>query len=154
MSETMDAAAVTGALTRPVSSVRGAAVGIGLAVVTNVAVYLAGDAGAPIRVVTGWEPDGAHMGVGDVIAATVVWVAIGAVALWAFERFRPDGFREWAAAAALVAVASIVPLLRLDIDTGSKVALSTMHLVVGAATIVGQLAVRRPAAPTSAQATP
>ena len=56
MSETMDAAAVTGALTRPVSFVRGAALGIGLAVVTNVAVYLAGDAGAPIRVVTAGSP--------------------------------------------------------------------------------------------------
>lgn len=87
--------------------------------------------------VTGWEPDGAYyLGVGDVIGATVALAAIGTMALWAFERFRDDGFREWAIVAALVAVVWILPVLRLDIDAGSKVALSAMHLVVAATAII------------------
>jgi len=32
--------------------------------------------------------------------------------------------------------------LRLDIDAGSKIALSTMHVVVGATTILGHLIIR------------
>lgn len=128
---------------RRATLVKGAAAGIGMAVLANVGVYLAGDAGGPIRVVTGWEPDGAHLGVGDVIVSTIALAALGTAALWAFEHLRTNGFREWAAVAALVAVVSIFPVLRLDIDAGSKVALSIMHLVTGAAAIVGHVTVRR-----------
>ena len=45
--------------------------------------------------------------------------------------------------AAVVAVISALPLLRLEVDAGSKVALVTMHLVTGAAAIAGHTKTRR-----------
>jgi hypothetical protein len=120
----------------------GTAAGVGLALVANLAVFLIGDAGAPVRVITGWEPDGVAMQLGDVLGASVAWVLIGAAGLWLLERFRADGFRAWAVLAAAIAVLSIVPLFRLDVDAGSKVTLSAMHLVVGAAAIAGHALVR------------
>jgi hypothetical protein len=128
---------------------KGGALAIGLAAVTNAVVYLVGDAGAPIEVVTGAEPDGTHLLLGSVVMASVIAAAIGTFALWAFERVRRNGFREWAVVAALVAVVSIPPVFRLDIDAGSKLSLSIMHLVVGAAAIAGHLVARRSAPATS-----
>jgi hypothetical protein len=149
-STTLDAPATTTATTTPTTTptraralAQGTALAIGTAIVANVVVYLAGDAGGSIRVVTGWEPDGAHLGLGDVLTSTVMLSALGTLALWAFERFRRNGFREWAVVAALVTLVSIPPVLRLDIDAGSKLSLSIMHLVVGATAIVGHAAVRR-----------
>lgn len=121
----------------------GAAVAIGSALVGNLVVFLAGNAGAPIRVVTGWEPDGADLGFGSVVAATVCLSLLGTLALGVFDRLWNDGFRRWVALAAIVTVLSVPPVLRLDIDAGSKVALSVMHLVVGAAVIGGHAYARR-----------
>jgi hypothetical protein len=59
------------------------------------------------------------------------------------ERFRTNGFRIWVVVAAVLAVGSILPVLRLDLDAGSLVALAAMHLTVGAAAIVGQVVARR-----------
>ena len=120
----------------------GTAVGIGLVLLANTAVYLVADAGAPVEVVTGWEPDGTELRLADVIGAAVTWVVIGAAGLWFLERFRADGFRFWTVLAAAIAVVSIIPLFRLDIDAGSKVALSAMHLVVGATAVAGHALVR------------
>jgi len=39
--------------------------------------------------------------------------------------------------------ATIVPVLALDIDGGSKLALTLMHITVGAAAVVGQAVARR-----------
>jgi len=122
---------------------KGTAVGIGLALVANAVVFLVGDLGAPIRVITGWAPDGTDLRIGDVVGATVALTIVGTLALWALERLRADGFRLWTGVAAAFAVLSILPVLRLDIDGGSKVALSVMHLVVGAAAIAGQSVARR-----------
>jgi hypothetical protein len=108
----------------------------------NTAVYLVADVGAPVEVVTGWEPDGAELRLVDVIGAAVTWVVIGGAGLWFLERFRADGFRLWTVLAATIAVVSIIPLFRLDIDAASLVALSVMHLVVGAAAIGGHALVR------------
>jgi hypothetical protein len=138
-----DSTTSTDSTTRARTLAKGGAWGIGLAVVANVVVYLVGDAGGPISVVTGAQPVGVHLMLRDVVAATVILSAIGTLALWGFERFRRNGFREWAVVAALVAVVTIPPVLRLDIDAGSKLSLSIMHLVVGAAAIVGHVAVRR-----------
>jgi hypothetical protein len=131
---------VTSTATRTLA--KGGALALGLAVVANVVVYLAGDAGSPIEVVTGAEPNGAHLLLGSVVMATVIASAVGTLTLWAFDRFRRNGFREWAVLALLVAVVSIPPVFRLDIDPGSKLSLSMMHLVVGAAAVAGHLAVR------------
>jgi hypothetical protein len=133
---------------RPVASrttlAMGAAIGAGLALLTNLVVYLIGNAGAPIRVVTGWQPDGADLTFVEVVIATIVWVTIGAAALWLMERRLTHGFRRWTVLAAIITLGSLVPLLALDVDAGSKLALSVMHIVVGASTIAGQSFVVRP----------
>jgi hypothetical protein len=129
------AAVSTGSRTRS----KGAGIGIGLALAGNLAVFLLGNLGTPIRVVTGWEPGGADLRFGDVAMATIVWVAIGAVALWALGRLRVGGgFHLWSYAVAAFTAVSMVPLFSLEVDAGSKVALGVMHVVVGAAAIVGQ----------------
>lgn len=145
MTNTMTPPASAG---RPATSrttlAKGAAIGAGLALLANLVVYLIGNAGAPIRVVTGWQPDGADLTFAEVVIATIVWVMIGAAALWLMERRLTRGFRRWTILAAVFTLGSLVPLFGLDVDTGSKLALSVMHIVVGASTIAGQSFVVRP----------
>jgi hypothetical protein len=124
---------------------RGTALAAGLALAANAVVFLAGDRGAPVRIVTGAEPGGADLTFGDVAVASVALLIVGTLALALAERVRRDGsgFRLWAIVAVAFAVLSIVPVLRLDIDAGSKVVLGLMHLVVGAAAVAGHVLVRR-----------
>ncbi|HEX6421537.1 MAG TPA: DUF6069 family protein [Acidimicrobiales bacterium] len=128
--------------TTPRTAMLGGSVGAGLALVANLAVFAAGNLGAPIRVVTGSAPDGTDLALGEVVGTTLVTVAAGAALLAVLAR-RADRFRLWTAVAVAVAVLSAVPLWRLDVDAGSKVALTTMHLLTGAAAVAGQVAARR-----------
>jgi hypothetical protein len=123
---------------------RGTGYAIGIALAVNAVVFLLGDFGAPVRVITGWAPDGTDLRYLDVVLATVSLLLLGSAVLWLLERFRDDGFRTWTVLAVAFTVLSIPPVLRLDIDAGSKVTLSVMHLVVGAAAILGQRAARNP----------
>ncbi|MGD9704424.1 MAG: DUF6069 family protein [Acidimicrobiia bacterium] len=54
----------------------------------------------------------------------------------------------WTLTASLFAAASAVPLTRLDVDRGSKIALASMHLATGAAAIAGHAIARRRTAQT------
>ncbi len=121
----------------------GAAIGAGLALLANLVVYLIGNIGAPIRVVTGWEPDGADLTFVEVVIGSIVWVMIAAAALWLMEHRVTHAFRRWIVLAAVTTMVSLVPLLGLDADAGSKLALSVMHIVVGTSAITGQALVRR-----------
>ena len=144
MTNTMTTAATAEqGLTSRATLTTGIAIGAGLALLANLVVYLIGDAGAPIRVVTGWEPDGADLTLIEVVIASIVWVTIGAAVLWLMERRLTVAFRRWIVLAAATTIASLVPLLGLDADAGSKLALSAMHIVVGASTITGQALARR-----------
>jgi uncharacterized membrane protein len=120
----------------------GALSGIGIALVANLVIFAVGDRGTPTRVVTGWSPDGADLTIFEVVSTTLVAVALGAVVLWRLDR-RPNGFAAWTWVAMIVAVASALPLWRLDVDTASKATLTAMHLTTGAAAITGQAIVRR-----------
>jgi len=122
----------------------GAMRGAAVALTVNITIWLVGRAGAPVRVVTGWAPDGADLTAGEVIATTVVAVGLGGALLGRMQR-RTDRFRTWVIIVASVAVASALPLCRLDVDTGSKVTLSCMHLATGACVIAAQFAARRAA---------
>ena len=122
---------------------RGAAIGAGIALLANLVVYMFGNVGAPIRVVTGWQPDGADLTLVEVVLASIVWVMIGAAALWLMERRLTHAFRRWIVLAGATTIVSLVPLLGLDVDAGSKVALCAMHIVTGASTITGQALARR-----------
>jgi hypothetical protein len=122
----------------------GALAGGALATAIALVVYAVANVGSPVRVITGWAPDGTDLGVPDVVITTVVSVLIAAVGLAILERFAANGLRAWTIAVAVVTVLSFLPLWRLDIDTGSKVALTFMHLAVGAAVVAGQRFVRRP----------
>jgi hypothetical protein len=121
---------------------RGTGVAIGLALAVNLVVFLAGTAGAPIRVITGWAPDGTDLRYADVVVATVVLLAIGTGVLWLLQRWRDDGFRLWVVLVVAFTLLSIPPVLRLDVDAGSKLTLAVMHLVVGAAALLGQRGAR------------
>jgi len=124
----------------------GALWGAVAALVVNITIWLVGHAGEPVRVVTGWAPHGADLTAGEVVATTVVAVGLGGVLLgWMHRRF--DGFRAWTIIVTSVAVASALPLWRLDVDTGSKVTLSCLHLATGACAIAAQFAARRAASP-------
>ena len=121
---------------------RGTGVAIGLALAVNLVVFLAGTAGAPIRVVTGWAPDGTDLRYADVVVATLVLLALGTGVLWLLQRWRADALRIWTGLVVAFTLLSIPPVLRLDIDAGSMLTLSVMHLVVGAAALLGQRGAR------------
>ena len=112
------------------------------ALVVNITIWFVGLAGEPIRVVTGWAPDGDDLTFVEVVATTVVAVGLGSALLARMQR-RFDRFPAWAIIVASVTVASALPLWSLDIDTGSKVALSCMHLATGVCAIAAQSAARR-----------
>jgi hypothetical protein len=128
---------------------KGTALGVGLGLTANLVVFLVGQAGAPTRVITGWSPDGADLDAGSVAGTTIALSLVGALALWAFDRFSAQALRRWSILAAAVGVFSILPVLRLDIDAGSKVTLAVMHLVVAVTTIAGHAVARRSPAATA-----
>jgi hypothetical protein len=136
-------AAAEQALASRATIATGSAIGAGLALLATLVVYLIGNGGAPIRVVTGWQPDGADLTVVEVVIASITWVMIGAVALWLMERRLTHAFRRWIVLAGATTIVSLVPLLGLDVDAGSKLALCAMHIVTGASTIAGQALARR-----------
>jgi membrane protein implicated in regulation of membrane protease activity len=78
--------------------------------------------------------------------ASVVWLVIGAAGLWVSEKLFARGFAIWAIGAAAITAASLVPLFALDVDAGSKVALTVMHVVVAASAVTGQALAQRRAA--------
>lgn len=121
---------------------KGAAIGSAIALVANLIVFVIGNAGAPLQVVVGGDTEASDLPVGAVIGASIVPLLLGAIGLWLAYRFLPKSFTIWSAVVAVLAVVSIVGPLGLDIDTGSKVALTVMHLTTGAAAIIGQSLVR------------
>ena len=92
--------------------------------------------------VTGWAPEGADLSVGEVVGTVVVSVAVGAALLALLERRSARAWATWVALAVAVAVLSALPLLHLEVDAHSKVALVAMHLTTGAAAIAGHAFVR------------
>lgn len=122
---------------------RGTALGVGLALASTLAVYVVGNLGAPIMVVTGWNPDGADLSIGEVVATASIAVILGGMLLWLLERRKRGAVRTWEMIAIAVAVLSAVPLLRLEIDAGSKISLIAMHLLTGASAITGHRILRR-----------
>ena len=121
----------------------GALAGVALACVSALIILAIGNVGAPVRVVTGGAPDGADLSVAEVLITSTVAVVLGAALLWFLERRGPNGLRTWTIIAAFVAVASAVPLLRLNVGADSKIALSAMHLATGVSAVSSQFALRR-----------
>jgi hypothetical protein len=129
------------------ATAQGAAIGVGLALAVDSVVYLVGNMGAPVQVITGWSSaTGKDLSYGEVVGTVLAAVVLGALLLAWMLRRRGNGLRRWIVAAAAVAVVSAIPLFRLDIDTGSKLSLASMHLLTGAAAIAAQLITRRGAA--------
>lgn len=133
----------TKSTTRPAAVGKGAGIGIGIALIANLAVFAIGSAGAPLRVVMTGDTDPSDLPVGAVIAASIAPILIGAFGLWLISRFAARGFEIWAAVAVVLAAVSITAPASLDIDTGSKVALACMHVIVGTSTVIGQVVARR-----------
>jgi hypothetical protein len=119
---------------------RGAAIGIGLALVANLVVFFAANAllDGSIQVMTPGTTTGADLPLLAVVLATVVPLLVGGVTLWLLTKMTGRALAVWSVVAAVVAVASLAQPLVLDVDAGSKVALSIMHLATGAMAIVGQ----------------
>jgi hypothetical protein len=122
---------------------RGAVIGGALALVADLAIWGIGKATTPVQVVSGWAPGGADVSAFEVVATAVVSVALGAALLAVLSRFGRDAFPRWAALALAVAVVSSVPLWGLPVGTGSKAALTVMHLLTGVAAVAGQYATLR-----------
>jgi len=123
-----------------------------LAVVVNLAIYaIAGVTGASFRFP---GPDGADLPWIAVVTFTVVPLA---AALTAVTLLAPRW--RWVIPAALVAAPVLavvsIPLMPVPIgfDLATTVALSLMHVVVGAAGLLGVLALRRQPAVVASRAT-
>lgn len=114
--------------------VRGGVVGASTALAGNAAVFAFGSIGEPIRVVIGADATPTALSLFEIAATTVLAVAVGTVALWVTRRCRLRD-RTWAIGATVVAVASAVPLWRLEIDATSQLMLTVMHLLTGACCI-------------------
>jgi Family of unknown function (DUF6069) len=128
--------------TWPPLALAGGAVGTALALPGTGAISGLGRLGAPVRVVTGWAPEGADLSVGEVVGTVVVSVAVGAALLALLERRSARASAMWVALAVTVAVVSALPLLHLEVDAHSKVALVAMQLTTGAAASAGHALVR------------
>lgn len=135
-----------GGRTRPNLSLIGQGLGIsvGVGIVLNAIVHLVTNRGAAFVV-----PDrndatlALKLGLGSVIATTVIWLVIAAVGLYLIERFRPGGFLLFQMLAVAVALLSLLPILGFDIPTDSKVGLACTHLGVAVAAVVGHTVARR-----------
>jgi hypothetical protein len=132
----------------------GTALGLALAVGGDLVVHLLGNLGAPVQTVTGWAPDGADLRVAEVVITAATAVVLGTAALWLMQRRGADRFGLWVRLAVGTAVVSALPLLRLEVDAGSKVTLVAMHLVTGAAAIAGHAVARRRQAAVANAAAP
>ena len=73
-----------------------------------------------------------------VIAASIMPLLVGAIALWILARFTTSSLRIWTWVVAVFTIASFAAPLTLPVDTGSKIALLAMHAITGAAAIWGQ----------------
>src|SRR4051794_41876724 len=93
-------------------TLRGTLVGIAAAFVATAAVYAIGNLGAPIRVVTGWSPDGADLTLAEVSITAVSAVALGGLLLWWMERRWTRSFTAWGGIGGDVAGGFPAPLLR------------------------------------------
>lgn len=122
---------------------KGGGIGLGLALLANLAIFLIARAGSPIQIVLSGETTASDLPIAAVVGASIVPLLAGAGALWVLERVRADGFRIWTVLAAGFTVLSVGAPLTLDIDNRSKAALAAMHVATGAAAIAGQFIARR-----------
>ncbi len=65
---------------------RGALIGGGLAVVAALVVLALFQSASPVRVITGWAPDGTDLGVPDTVVTTIVSVLVAAAGLAVLDR--------------------------------------------------------------------
>ncbi|MGB5756106.1 MAG: DUF6069 family protein [Acidimicrobiales bacterium] len=128
---------------------RGAVLGCGIAFIGNAVIFAIGNVGTPVRVVTGWAPDGADLSLAEVAITTIVSIAAGTAILAALDHRRRNALRPWTILAAVVAAASAAPVWRLDVDTGSKLTLTLMHIWTGAAAVAGHQLLSRHRLPTT-----
>jgi hypothetical protein len=117
----------------------GGAWGVGAALVVNSVIFFAANAmlsGSIQTAQSGQAP--IDLPYAAVAVASVIPVLAGAAVLWALARFTGVGLRAWSILAVVLAVLSLLALVWMQVDTGSKVALGLMHLLTGAAAIGGQ----------------
>ena len=118
-----------------------AALGAALALVGNLVVWaIAAIAGVDVMI-----PEPPNMDVYvtltalPLVTSSLVPAAIGAVGLLALRRLDPRrSLRIFQLVVAMFTVLSLGAPLTLDVDTGTRLALSAMHLVTGAAVVVAQ----------------
>ena len=116
----------------------GTGLGILAAWAATVAILTVANIGSPVRVVTGWSPDGADLTVIEVLITSAVSIAIAGLALLLWDRRSASALHQWSIAVAVLAALSTVPLWRLDVDTASKATLTLMHLTTGTCAVLGQ----------------
>jgi uncharacterized membrane protein YqjE len=127
----------------PPTLIKGFGASVAMGFVANTIVWLVGRVGKPIAVI---ETDGkppVDLALIRVLAATLFAMILGTIALFVIEKIRANSFSLWGVLVMVIAVVTIFGPLSLKIDSGSKVALSAMHLLTGASAIVGHWFVGR-----------
>ncbi len=89
-----------------------------------------------VELVVGTPPDLTHVGVGAAVATALVVAVAGALALRAFEAASRRGRTWWTVLAAAVWVLSLVGPFGAS-DATAWMALTSLHLVVGAVVLFG-----------------
>jgi hypothetical protein len=114
---------------------RAATIAATVAMPVNIGIYLAAQAGgADFRVSSAGTSVVRHVGLGPVVSETLVAILFGSLLLWPMTYLR-GGRIVWLVMAAVVGVGStLIPLTR-GLDTPTKLALASMHLVALAAVL-------------------
>jgi hypothetical protein len=117
-----------------------AGVGLGclLAVVANLLLFLIGNVGAPTQIVETTGEPAVNLTIGRMVLVTVFPMILAGFVLWFLTRRRPSGFAIWAGFVLAIAFVTTGGPLSLDVDSGSKITLSLMHLATGITTVSGQ----------------
>ena len=130
---------------------RGAALALA-ALVLNLVVLVAGRAlGASFTVPVADASAPRPIAVTAVVLATVLSLALGlGVAALASARFGSRAVRVLQIVGGVLAVLSVISPLVADVDPTTKIALTLMHLVTGAAYVIALAPFTRPSAPARA----
>ncbi|MGC5022273.1 DUF6069 family protein [Micromonospora sp. DT47] len=111
------------------------ALGVGVAVLACVLIWVVGKAAGVDFTVTSPGRPTATVGLGPVVVFSLGASLLGWLTLVVLERFTPRAGLIWTALAVVVTLLSFVPLFTSEATGGTKVTLGAMHLAVAVALV-------------------
>jgi Family of unknown function (DUF6069) len=121
----------------------GTATGVAIALVINLAIYLMGNRGAALRVVTQGAVVPSKLGIVNVVGASIVPVSVASIGAWILRRKFANGLAIWTRLVIVLTMFSLLGPLVLEVQTDSKISLLAMHLATTASALTGQRVSRR-----------